>query len=669
MEYQHVKPVRVNFLLRDSDQSLQGGRERIERKVEKMRLAQATGVDDTEIWGGTQVEVPARFKAEHPFKEGLKPLSEASQNVRRTMLLRSQSGNGRRIFSDEAIRLEMDVITRDDQITVIRAFDATNNMDNMHTVFEQAKALQAEGRNFKLQAAMSYSLSEPAEGDPEDWTYRTPDFYVRLADEYIAAGADEICFKDMAGTMKPEDATYMVRAIKARHPDVELTLHMHASSGQSLATLAAAIKAGVDTVDVGADGMCDWVGHTSLQDLLWYMENSDDPELKARMPEIDRNALEQLSEHNYESRDHHRNFELPFDIEVQQAIVKAKLPGGMATTLLNNISQLYQGKASKDEIKTAFLESLKEIPHVARDLGHLELVTPTSDIVGKQAVYNWFYGEKGQDRYAVFGPGFADYVLGKQGYSQNKPKEDIIQMVETRQNEQRYEGRPADRVDPNEVQNVRNKLAELSLDPNDDVDVLTALMSGDDGCGYAFLMHYYGGDMSKVKTYTPEEPPKPSPYLSSTAPTRSGYLGMKEEVDALGATFAERLIQKAQKYQMIVQGASFVGINDEVKAVYLDKLHESIQQDLEEVSVKLKAAGFKDAQILTRVFEAVNGVASLPGHIKDRAKTLGVSDAFLPVFEERPDYMLRHKTYEEVANEKFPKFEPEDGQALIASAE
>ena len=144
---------------------------------------------------------------------------------------------------------------------------------------------------------------------------------------------------------------------------------------------------------------------------------------------------------------------------------------------------------------------------------------------------------------------------------------------------------------------------------------------------------------------------------------------MKEEVDALGATFAERLIQKAQKYQMIVQGASFVGINDEVKAVYLDKLHESIQQDLEEVSVKLKAAGFKDAQILTRVFEAVNGVASLPGHIKDRAKTLGVSDAFLPVFEERPDYMLRHKTYEEVANEKFPKFEPEDGQALIASAE
>lgn len=641
-------PLRLNFLLRDANQSLIAGRERTDRNLQKTDMAVKAGFSGIEIWGGTQLEAPARFKGEHPFNQGLKPLSEAAQNIDRMMLMRGQAGNGRRIYSDEAIKLEMDVITRDDQITTIRAFDATNNFDNLQTVFETKKDLQAQGRNVKLQAAMAYALSEKAEGDPEGWTYRDPQFFVDLADRYIAAGADEICFKDMAGVMKPEDAAFMVKTIKARHPDVPLTLHMHASSGQAQATLLAAIKAGIDTVDVGVDGMSDWVGHVSAQDLLWLMKNSDDPEILARLPQMDEQVLEQLAEHNYESRMLHRAFELSYDPEIQQAIVQAGLPGGMATTLLNNVSELYRGQADRQELKTAMLESLKLIPGITADLGHLEKVTPTSDIVGKQAVYNWFYGQKGAAPYSVLGPGFADYVLGYNGYSQNKPKEQIISMIEQKTGKPRYDGRAADRMDPNEVENTHTKLEELGLETSDE-NVLVALMSGDDGAGYNFLLHQAG--KQPLKKYEPEAAPGPAPYYAFKLPIeKEGFLSPQQETNILGM-LPERLVQRALKLQMIEDGASFAGIDPELKQHYVDELKADIEADLKAVPGKLKEAGYTDLQILTRMFNDANG-NNINQYIHQRAEQMGLRKGYLPIVGENLSYR--------------PSETPKPGSALTA---
>ncbi len=611
------RPVRLNYLLRDSNQSLVGGRVPVETNVERTKLAVKAGFSGVEIWGGTQLEVPVRFKGEHPFEQGLKPLSEAAQGVDRMMLMRGQAGNGRRIFSDEAIKLEMEVMTRDDQITLIRAFDATNNLQNLETVLSTKKELQAQGRNVRVQVAMSYAPSQQARDDKLGKTYRDPQFYVELADTYRAAGADEICFKDMAGIMRPEDAEYMVRAIKAKHPDVPLTLHMHATGGQAQATMLSAIKAGIDSLDVAVDGMSDWVGQPSVQDILWLMEHSDDPEIKNRMPEMDGQALAELTDLELETRARHAPYELAYDAGIQKAIVKAGLPGGMATTLLNNIKELYQNKADEKTIKKALEGTLAEIPRVTVDLGHLEKVTPTSDIVAKQALLNWFYNEQGENPqrfgrkpYKVFGPGFSDYVLGKNGYSQNPPRESVIAMVEERTRQKRYEGRPADRVDPQEVQAVRQTLSDAGLNSHNDEDVLTALMAGDDLVGPAFLSAYRGNqEMSGVKTY---KPPLEKPALF----WKNASLGV----------MAEDLVQKTQKLQMIHDGASFVGVKDTVKEKYI----EGLEQDIKAIACEMAGSLEKLRNNLTHAFEGAQLAHEVEAYVKQRTCALGIRGHYAP---------------------------------------
>lgn len=668
--YRNPAAVKVNYLLRDEDQSLIAGRERIERKVAKAKLANEAGFSNVEIWGGTQVEVPARFKGEHPYKEGLTPLSKATPDVGRMMLFRSQSANGRAIYSDQVVSLAMDVMTRNERITVIRAFDANNNLHKMQTVFEQKKKLQSEGRPFTLQMAMAYSQSERQAGDPEEWRYRDVDFYVDLADHFVEHGADEICIKDMAGLIEPNDAYDLIQRVKINYPNMPVTLHMHASGGQAQQALLMAIKAGVDGVDVSVEGMSDWVGHVSAQDLLWLMENSDDPDITDRIPVLDHQKLDEIKQQNLETRLLNSHFELPYDPEIQDAVIEAGLPGGMATTFINSLKDLYDmdtnakrqalkskggdpstiQSVSRDELKRATIAALKKVPEVTRDLGYLEKVTPTSDITAKQAAYNWYYGEKGAADYQVFGPGFAEYVLGYQGQSQNAPRKEILEMVEKRLQKERLRDMPFLKPSNIEISAAKERLVKNGVHNPDDEDILTAILSGSDGIGFSFIRSYYDSARETgVEYYTPENPPIFPSFASSPRPE---VFGPKEEMDAVGLLFLEEMIQMAQKIQMIHDGAAFSGVDARLKKAYIGQKIQKVNEMLQEVEGKLSKAGFSKMQILARVFSPAAGLKdTIQAYIQKRSAELGVRSDFLPIISERPQFKP-NIDYGDAVNEK-----------------
>lgn len=355
-------PVKItDVVLRDAHQSLFATRMRIDDMLPIAEKLDDIGYWSLESWGGATFDSCIRFIGEDPW-ERLRELKAAMPKTKHQMLLRGQNLLGYRHYADDVVDKFVERAVHNG-MDVFRVFDAMNDPRNMSQALKAVKKQGAHG-----QATLSYTKSP----------VHSLDSWVELAQELASMGADSICIKDMSGILTPYDAFELVTKIK-NSTDVDLALHCHATAGLSSMTILKAIEAGIDHVDTAISSMSMTYGHSPTESIVTALQGTD------RDTGIDIIKLEEIAAYFREVRKKYASFEGSLR-GVDSRILVAQVPGGMLTNMESQLKQ--QGAEDK------FDEVLAEIPKVRKDLGHIPLVTPTSQIVGTQAVLNVLTGER-----------------------------------------------------------------------------------------------------------------------------------------------------------------------------------------------------------------------------------------------------------------------------------
>jgi oxaloacetate decarboxylase alpha subunit len=351
----------TDVVLRDGHQSLFATRLRIEDMLPIAAELDKIGYWSLETWGGATFDACIRFLGEDPW-ERLRKLKAAMPNTPMQMLLRGQNALGYRHYADDVIEkfVERCAVNGMD---VFRIFDAMNDMRNLETAI---KATIKTGKH--AQGTLSYTIS-PVHNN---------DLWVDMAKRLEDMGSHSICIKDMAGLLKPYVAEELVTRIKETC-NIPLTMHCHATTGLSTATYLKAIEAGIDMLDTSISSMSLTYGHSATETFVAILEDTE------RATGLDLDSLEKISMYFRDVRKKYAAFEGSLK-GVDPRILTAQVPGGMLTNL--------EGQLREQNAMDRFDEVLVEIPKVRKDLGYIPLVTPTSQIVGTQAVINVLSGER-----------------------------------------------------------------------------------------------------------------------------------------------------------------------------------------------------------------------------------------------------------------------------------
>lgn len=382
----------TDVVLRDAHQSLFATRLRIEDMLPIAAELDKIGYWSLETWGGATFDACIRFLGEDPW-ERLRQLKAAMPNTPMQMLLRGQNALGYRHYADDVIEkfVERCAINGMD---VFRIFDAMNDMRNLETAI---KAAIKTGKH--AQGTLSYTLS-PVHNN---------DLWVDMAKRLEDMGSHSICIKDMAGLLKPYVAEELVTRIKETC-SIPLTMHCHATTGLSTATYLKAIEAGIDMLDTSISSMSLTYGHSATETFVSILEDTD------RATGFDLDSLEKISMYFRDVRKKYAAFEGSLK-GVDPRILTAQVPGGMLTNL--------EGQLREQNAMDRFDEVLVEIPKVRKDLGYIPLVTPTSQIVGTQAVINVLSGE----RYKSISKETAGVLKGEYGATAAPVDEALQQRV------------------------------------------------------------------------------------------------------------------------------------------------------------------------------------------------------------------------------------------------
>ncbi|MCP4494561.1 MAG: sodium-extruding oxaloacetate decarboxylase subunit alpha [Gammaproteobacteria bacterium] len=412
----------TDLVLRDGSQSLLATRVRIEDMLPIAAKLDKVGFWSLETWGGATFDSCIRFLGEDPW-ERLRLLKAAMPNTPMQMLLRGQNALGYRHYADDVIEAFVERAA-ENGMGVFRIFDAMNDMRNLETAI---KAAVKTGKH--AQGTMSYTLSP----------VHNTDLWVDMAKRLEDMGSHSICIKDMAGLLKPYVAEELVSRIK-ENCKIPLSMHCHATTGLSTATYLKAIESGIDMIDTSISSMSLTYGHSATETFVAIMEDTE------RATGLDLDLLEEISLYFREMRKKYAKFEGALK-GVDPRILTAQVPGGMLTNLE---SQLREQNAS-DKLD----EVLQEIPAVRKDLGYIPLVTPTSQIVGTQAVINVLSGE----RYKSISKETAGVLKGEYGATAAEVDRTLQQRV--------LEGgaaitcRPADLLEP-EMSRLTTELEALA---------------------------------------------------------------------------------------------------------------------------------------------------------------------------------------------------------------
>ncbi|MGY6217149.1 sodium-extruding oxaloacetate decarboxylase subunit alpha [Methylolobus aquaticus] len=351
----------TDVVLRDAHQSLLATRLRTDDMLPICEKLDAVGFWSLEAWGGATFDACIRYLGEDPW-ERLRRLKASLPKTRLQMLLRGQNLLGYRHYADDVVEKFVERAAVNG-VDVFRIFDALNDQRNFQRAIQ---ATVAVGRH--AQAAISYTVSP----------IHTVDMWVDLARRLQDMGAHSICIKDMAGLLKPYVAEELVGKLKAA---LMIPVHMqcHATTGLSTATILKAVEAGIDNVDTAISSMSMTYGHSPTEAVVATFE--DHP----RATGLDLKLLEEIALYFRGVRRKYAAFEGSLK-GVDSRILVAQIPGGMLTNLESQLKE--QGALSRlDEV-------MAEIPVVRRELGYIPLVTPTSQIVGTQAVINVMSGER-----------------------------------------------------------------------------------------------------------------------------------------------------------------------------------------------------------------------------------------------------------------------------------
>lgn len=429
----------TDVILRDAHQSLLATRMGIEDMIPACADLDEAGYWSLECWGGATYDACIRYLNEDPW-ERLRTFRKLLPKSRLQMLLRGQNLLGYRHYEDGVVQRFVDKCA-DNGMDVFRVFDALNDVRNMATA---VRAVKRSGKH--AQAALCYTTS------PE----HTVDDFVRLAEELANLGADSICIKDMAALLKPQPAFDLVKGIKqACGSGMQVHVHVHATTGVTLVSLMKAIEAGADIVDTSLSALSLGSGHNPTESLVEMLEGT------GYRTRLDMDRVNRANEHFIKVRPRYQEFLTAFT-GVETGIFQSQIPGGM---LSNMESQLKQQGAG-DKMK----EVLEEVPRVRKDCGYPPLVTPSSQIVGTQAVFNVLMG-----RYQVITGEFADLMLGYYGKTPGIKNPDILEKCEQHVKKEPISIRPADLLKP-EWDALRAEAILLPGCNGSDEDVLTFAM-------------------------------------------------------------------------------------------------------------------------------------------------------------------------------------------------
>ena len=399
------------LVLRDATQSLHATRMTTADMLPIAPKIDQIGYWAAEAWGGATYDSCIRFLNEDPW-ERLRKLHAAMPNTKIMMLLRGQNLLGYRHYADDVVDKFVETAANNG-IDVFRIFDACNDPRNLERA---TKAAKKTGKH--VQMAISYATTP----------YHTKEIYADLAKTYADFGADSICIKDMSGLLKPYEAYDLVKAIKSK-VDLPVEIHSHATTGLSVATLLKAAEAGADVLDTAISAMAMGTSHSPTETVVEMLKGTEYD------TGLDISALLEIAAYFREIRKHYASLESKF-LGADTRILKSQVPGGMLSNLENQLKQ--QGASDKID------DVLKEIPLVQKDVGYVPLVTPTSQIVGTQAVFNVLFG-----RYNNLTQEFRDLLVGKYGKVPAAPNADLVKKaLELNKMDRVIDCRPADLIAP-----------------------------------------------------------------------------------------------------------------------------------------------------------------------------------------------------------------------------
>ncbi len=351
----------TELALRDAHQSLLATRMRIEDMLPIAGKLDQVGFWSMESWGGATFDACIRYLGEDPW-ERLRKLKAAMPNTPQQMLLRGQNLLGYRHYADDVVDRFVERAAANG-VDVFRIFDAMNDMRNLERAIG---AVRKVGRH--AQGTIAYTLS----------SVHTIALWVQRGQRIEDMGADSLCIKDMAGLLTPYAAFELVSRLKEAVA-IPIHLHCHATTGLSTATYLKAVEAGIDNLDGAISSMSMTYGHSATESLVAMLADSERP------TGLDLALLEEIAAYFRTVRRKYARFEGSLK-GVDSRILVAQVPGGMLTNLENQLRE----QNALDRLD----EVLEEIPKVRKDLGMIPLVTPTSQIVGTQAVLNVLTGER-----------------------------------------------------------------------------------------------------------------------------------------------------------------------------------------------------------------------------------------------------------------------------------
>ncbi|MFV3092477.1 sodium-extruding oxaloacetate decarboxylase subunit alpha [Pseudomonas sp. GW6] len=351
----------TDVVLRDAHQSILATRVRLEDMLPIAPKLDQVGFWSVESWGGATFDACIRYLGEDPW-ERIRELKKAMPNTRQQMLLRGQNLLGYRHYADDVVEKFVERAAVNG-VDVFRVFDAMNDPRNLETAL---KAVKQQGKH--AQGTISYTTSP----------VHTLDMWVDLAKQIEDMGADSVAIKDMAGILTPYTAFELVSRLKA---SLAIPIHMqcHATAGLSSVAILKAVEAGIDNVDTAISSLSMTYGHSPTESVVAMFQNTE------RDTGLNLELLEEIAAYFREVRKKYAKFEGNLK-GVDSRILVAQVPGGMLTNMESQLKE--QGAQDK------FDQVLAEIPRVREDLGFIPLVTPTSQIVGTQAVINVLTGER-----------------------------------------------------------------------------------------------------------------------------------------------------------------------------------------------------------------------------------------------------------------------------------
>lgn len=423
-------------VLRDGHQSQIATRLKTQEILPILEKMDEVGYHSLEVWGGATFDACIRFLNEDPW-ERLREIKKRVKKTKLQMLLRGQNLLGYRHYADDVVEKFVKKAI-ENGIDIIRIFDALNDMRNVKTA---ATATKKYGGH--CQIAISYTISP----------IHTLEYYSKLAKEIELMGADSIVIKDMAGILLPELGYKLIKEIKSV-VSIPLVLHTHATSGIAEMLYIRAIDAGIDVVDTAISTFSGGTAQPATESLVYTLLNGE------RDTKLNIELLKDIAEYFKPIRKKYLDEGIlnPQALFTEPSILEYQLPGGM---LSNLVSQLATQNAEQK-----YEEVLREIPKVREDMGYPPLVTPLSQMVGTQAVFNVLTGE----RYKMIPNEIRDLVKGLYGKTPSPISEEITKKIVG--NVEKFTGRPADLLKP-EFEKLKNEIEEYV---KSDEDILTYAM-------------------------------------------------------------------------------------------------------------------------------------------------------------------------------------------------